>query len=589
MKLSNPFFIFFDLLKKLNFFFDKKQRQRIVVLMILLFFGMIFEVASLSMVIPLISSILDPTFLSFLNEIPFISSLIVGRSSKELILAILLVLIIVFLVKTLFLVYLSFRQNKFIGSVIATISNRLFEKYLAANFHFHLNRNTAELMRNLTQEISFFMAFFQAFIVSIVEVVLMVAVVITLVVIEPVGAISLGLFLGIISFAFFQSTKRRLSVWGRERQELDGAISKTILETLSGVKEIKLLNKESFFLNSYAKKNNYKAQINALFTTINLVPRYYLEFMSIFALSSFISIMLFQGKPLETLVTIVGVFVAAIFRLLPSVNKIISSIQVIKYKKYSLDLLLNEFKEVELNVSHQQLERKPLKFKNSISIKNLHFNYEQELPIFDGISLEIKKGEVIGIIGGSGTGKSTLIDILMGLYPEKHENIHVDGNPLQNNIKSLQENIGYVAQDVFLLDNSIKNNIAIGLSDQEIDAHRVEQVIELAQLKAFIQKLPKGIETIVGEKGEQLSGGQRQRIGIARALYHDPEILIFDEATSALDNLTEKEILDVIYAIQNDKTIIMVAHRLSTLARCKKVFEIKNNAIQLTELDLKTI
>ena len=347
MKPNSPFKESFSFIKKLNYFFNKQEKRSILYLLILLFVGMILEVTSLSMVIPLISSILDPDFRKVLLELPIDSSYFERWSNNELILIFLGVLVFTFLVKTFFLIYLSYRQNRFIGGVSATISTRLFEKYLGADYTFHLNRNSAELMRNLQQEVAFFIAFFQSFISTIVEVLLLFSVVLTLVIIEPIGALSLGTFLGLISYLFFQITKKRLAVWGKQRQDLDGLISQIILETLTGIKEIKIKGKEVFFLKKYASNTFYKANVNALFTTINLIPRYYLEFMSIFALASFITIMLLQGRPLTSLITIVGVFVAAIFRMLPSVNKIISSLQVIKYKKYALDVLLKEFKQIE--------------------------------------------------------------------------------------------------------------------------------------------------------------------------------------------------------------------------------------------------
>ena len=343
-----------------------------------------------------------------------------------------------------------------------------------------------------------------------------------------------------------------------------------------------------FFLKKYASNTFYKANINALFTTINLVPRYYLEFMSIFALASFITMMLLQGRPLTSLITIVGVFVAAIFRMLPSVNKIISSFQVIKYKKYALDVLLKEFKQIEFEGFPKTVASNSYPIKKTIALKGLNFNYNSTSKVLKNASFEIKKGSFVGIIGESGAGKSTLVDVLLGLYPVNHKNIFIDETPISDQIRLFQNNIGYVAQEIFLLDNSIKNNIALGIPEDEIDINRVNEVIQLAQIKSFVETLPNGINTIVGEHGDQLSGGQRQRIGIARALYQNPDVLIFDEATSALDNETEKEILKVIFSLKKGKTIIMIAHRLSTLEKCDEVYQIKKGEINPIELSLKS-
>lgn len=585
MRLLSPISESFSLLEKLNYFFSPQQRLKILALLFLLFIGMILEVLSLSLVIPMISSLLDPNFKTLLLGLPYFPKYIKNISDKELIALFLIFLASVFFVKTTFMVYLSYRQNRFIGNVSADISNRLFKLYLRTNYIFHINRNSAELMRNIKQEVAFFVSFFQSFLNVIVESMLLLAVVITLVMVEPLGAVSMGVFLSVVSYIFFQLTKKKLAFWGRRRQELDGTTTQIILEMLSGIKEIKLLGKESFFQNRFNSNNSENARINALFTTVNLTPRYFLEFISIFTLVSFMGIMLIQNRPLSSLISIVGVFVAAVFRMLPSINKIISSLQVIKFKKFSLDVLLKEFKDIDYVEFPNSGASKTLKIADSIGLKNIDFQYDEHTSIFTSAELKIKKGEVIGIIGKSGAGKSTLLNILLGLYPEFHKNIYVDGRSVSNQIRLLQKKIGYVAQNIFLLDSSIKSNVALGVNEGEVDLERLNEVVKLAQLDDFIQQLPNGVETTVGEQGEQLSGGQRQRIGIARALYHNPDLLVFDEATSALDNQTEKDILDVIFSLKKEKTILMVAHRLSTLEKCDAIYEIKQGQIRSTNLN----
>ena len=588
MKFNNQLKRSLSFLNKLNYFFSLRQKRGILFLLILLFIGMLLEVASLSMVIPLISSILDPDFKKELLKIPIDSSYILRWTDQELILIFLGILVIIFLIKTLFLIYLNYTQNRFIGEITTDISTRLFEKYLGADYTFHLKRNSGELIRNLIQEIPYFMMFFQSLIIIVIEIILLLAVVLTLVFIEPLGAIFMGIFLSFISYVFYQITKNKLVIWGKKRQDLDGSIAQNILETLSGIKEIKLLGKEMFFLNKYNIKTSEKSRINALFNTINLVPRFYLEFMSIFSLASFISIMLFQGRSITSLITVLGVFVLAIFRMLPSVNKIISSLQIVKFRKNALDVVLQEFMQINFEGFKNQTKKKSLTIKNSVELKALNFQYDNTTKILKNTSIKINKGEIIGIVGESGAGKSTLIDILLGLYPDNHKNIFIDDIPISNRIRLFQNNIGYVAQDIFLLDNSIKNNIALGISEEKIDVNRINDVINQAQIKSFVQSQPKGIESVIGENGDQLSGGQRQRIGIARALYQNPGILIFDEATSSLDNKTEKEILNVIFSLRKGKTIIMIAHRLSTLQNCDVVYKIEKGKINPIELSIKS-
>ena len=277
----------------------------------------------------------------------------------------------------------------------SSVSNNLFQRYLGADYYFHLTRNSAVLMRNIKQEVSFFMSFFQSIMNVIVETMLLLAVAVTLVLIEPFGAISLGLFLSIVSYLFFQLTQNKLLKWGKKRQELDGTTTQVVLEMLGGIKEIKLLGKELYFQNKFSSKNNENARIQALFTTVNLTPRYFLEFMSIFALVSFIVIMLLQNKSIASLVSVVGVFVAAVFRMLPSINKIISSLQVIKYKKIALDVLINEFKSIK-KVDFFDVEKiNPIQIQKSFGLKSFDFGYNNQSKIFDKATIEIKKERLL--------------------------------------------------------------------------------------------------------------------------------------------------------------------------------------------------
>ena len=347
---------------------------------------------------------------------------------------------------------------------------------------------------------------------------------------------------------------------------------------MRGIKEIKVMSKQDFFFKKYAYTNSERANINANFLTLNLTPRFYLEFISIISLAGFIIVFLYQGGEFSNLITTVGVFVAATFRMLPSVNKIISSMQVIKYKKYSLDLLINELKNTP--TENLQSDDKEVIFNKQFEIKNLDFSHNKDKLILKNACLTISKGETVGIVGPSGSGKTTLINLILGLYPEAKNHIYVDGKPLES-IKSWRRKIGYVSQSIFLLDDSIRNNVAFGINLSSSDSKRITNVIKTASLDSFIKSLSKGVDTIIGEQGQQISGGQRQRIGLARALFSDSEILIFDEATSALDNFTEKEVIKSILKLRGKKTLIMVAHRLTTLKECDVIYELNDGKINV--------
>lgn len=565
-------------LKKINFIVGDTYRKKIIFLIVLLFIGMFFEILGLGSLLPVLSLIAKPEHIKeipLLNEISFLN----GLTYNYLALVLLIGIGALYLIKTLFLSYLTYRQNRFLANVLATISNNLFAKYLTQPYKFHINNNSSKLIKNLQTEVNLLGAFNFAVISLFVEAGLLFSILFTLILIEPLGAISVGLFLGVLAYFFYRISRRKLVQWGKEREKADSLITKTALEGLGGIKNIKLLHVESFFISKFIQNQHLKSRVNSNSNTVAQLPRYYLELISVFGLVLFIISMLYQNKDIPTLIATIGVFVAAVFRLMPSLNKILTAFQNIKYYGPSVDIVYSEF--LNLQNKSLDLEEKDLEApKDKIEIQNLSFSYNSDLkPILNGVNLEIKVGETIGIIGASGEGKSTFIDLLNGLYKPTSGKILADKKKIQNNLYSWNKNIGYVAQDIFLIDDTVEQNITFGRDQGKINHDAMNSALKKAQLIDFIEGLPKGLKTKVGERGVQISGGQKQRIGMARALYNDPEVLILDEATSSLDTKTEQALMEAIYSLKKKKTIIIVAHRMSTLTKCDRIFEIKNNKL----------
>ena len=565
-------------LKKIIFIIGDIYRKKIIFLIVLLFIGMFFEILGLGSLLPVLSLIANPENLKeipLLNEISYFN----GLTYNYLVLVLLIGIGALYLIKTLFLSYLTFRQNRFLANISATISNNLFAKYLTQPYKFHINNNSSKLIKNLQTEVNLLGAFNFAVISLFVEAGLLFSILFTLILIEPLGAISVGLFLGVLAYFFYRISRRKLVQWGNEREKADGLITKTTLEGLGGIKDIKLLHVESFFISKFIQNQNLKSRVSSNSNTVAQLPRYYLELISVFGLVLFIISMLYQNKDIPTLIATIGVFVAAVFRLMPSLNKILTAFQNIKYYSSSVDIVYSEF----LNLQNKSLdqEEKDLEVpKDKIEIQNLSFSYNSDLkPILNEVNLEIKVGETIGIIGGSGEGKSTFVDLLNGLYKPTGGKILADNKKIQNNLYSWNKNIGYVAQDIFLIDDTVEQNITFGRDQDNIDYEALNYALKKAQLIDFVEGLAQGLKTKVGERGVQISGGQKQRIGMARALYNDPEILILDEATSSLDTKTEQALMEAIYSLKKKKTIIIVAHRMSTLTKCDRIFEIKNKKL----------
>lgn len=569
-----------DILVKLKYLLSKSQRTKLIILTVLLFFGMILEIMGLGVLVPVLSMILDSDFIYNNEYTKNLIELLGDISHEKFIYLFLGFTILLYSIKTIYLMFLTYKQNNFLSFLTASITYKLFKGYLEQPYTYHINNNAARFIKNLQTEVIYFNSFCLSLINIIIEGSLAIAVIGTLIYIEPVGAILLGLFFGLLSYLFFQFTKRKLSYWGEKREFYDNKLSKTSIEGLNGIKDLMVLNREQFYKSSFNRTNLLKAKIIANNNTVSQLPRFYLEMISVVGLISFITVMLLLDHNVTDLMTTLGVFVAATFRLTPSLNRIIASLQSIKYYKSSIQTIYDDV--VSFNNENEPYTNEILPFKDKISFKDFSFKYSEDSQyVLKNINLNIKKGDVVGFIGESGSGKSSLIDCLIGLLPATEGEIHVDGKNIKNNGVAWRNNIGYVSQQIYLIDDNIIKNVAFGIKEEDINHEKVIDALKSAQILSFINKLPNGLNTIVGENGVQLSGGQRQRIGIARALYHNPQILILDEATASLDVETENKVMASVNLLKREKTIIKIAHRISTLDDCDIIYKVTNKNIEI--------
>ena len=569
------------MLNKLNFLLSKKQTGSLIYITILLFFGMVLEIFGLGVIVPMLTFILEPDSLGqFLKNSTFIKNIGITNQSNFLYFF-LIGIVLLYVIKTIVIIYLVYKQNRFITDLYSDFSVNLFNNYINQNYSFHLNKNSSILVKNIQVEVNLFRSFLSSWITIVIETSLLLAIMLTLIFIEPIGALSIGLFFSILSIVMFSISKKKLKSWGKKREVIDSSISKHILETFGGIKDILILGRKNYFEKYFFKVSKERSRILKNYLTISQTPRYFFELVAIFGLVGFIFIMILIGKDNTELISILGVFVAATFRMIPSFNRIFSAFQNAKYYTSSVDLMYKEFKSFYKN----QTENNYIKskdFNSKIEIRNLTFSYSKSKDlVLKKINLTINKGDSIGIIGESGSGKSTLVDLLMGLYKPKDGKIMIDGVDIHNNTRNWQNKIGYVPQSIFLTDDSILKNIALGIDENLIDFELINSVVKASQLEKFIHSLDEGINTQVGERGVQLSGGQLQRIGIARALYNQPEILILDEATASLDYNTEINVMEAIKNIKKDKTLIIVAHRLTTIDDCDYIYKIEKGEINI--------
>lgn len=568
-----------DILKKINLLITRRQRIGLLILTFLLFVGMILEIFGLGVLIPLISSLIDPEFTLKNTSFEFLTDIIPNVAYQSNVIFFLLMIVIVYLLKSIYLVFLTYKQDRYLNNLSAFISNNLFYSYMNQTYVFHLDNNVSSLSKNIQLEITYFYLYLKSLILIFIEVALMVSVLSFLIYLEPIGALSIGLFYGLLSVGFFQFTKGKLKKWGILRERVDNQLSKIVLEGIGGIKDLKILGRENYFLNQFNVKNFNRAKLNSNQETFSQIPRFYLELVSIIGLVCFIAILLLQGKDSKSLITVLGIFVAATFRLVPSINRVLGAVQSMKFYTPSVKLVYSELKNF---VKHDQKlsTEKNIKFQKKIEFKNVTFSHKEKKNILRKINIQIPKNKIVGIIGESGSGKSTLMDLIMGLQIPNEGEILIDNKSDIQISQNWRNNIGYVSQSIYLVDSSIKSNIAFGIPEELIDLKRIKEIVKKVRLEKLILELEEGLDTNVGERGVQLSGGQRQRIGIARALYHNPDILIFDEATSALDTETEKEVMSSIYDLRKGKTIIIIAHRLSTLDKVDIIYKISNNKIK---------
>lgn len=565
--------------KKLWQLLTKEQRRASYTLLILMIIGMILETLGIGLVIPTLALMTDYNTISqYLTE-SFGINLLENLSQEKLIISGMIVLVCVYTFKALFLGFLVWKQTLFVFGLQENLSKRLFKSYIKQPYTFHLQRNSAQLIRNVTTEVAILATVIQSVLALTTEGLVLLGIMVLLLIVEPIGAIFVISVLGLAGWVFHRLTKTHIYRWGKARQHHDGLRIQHLQQGLGGAKEVKLLGREEGFLSQFNRHNSASAHVGQRQRVLQFLPRLWLELLAVIGLAVLVLTMILQGKPAGSLLPTLGLFAAAAFRLMPSINKVLVSMQSLKYAVPVIDTLYNEFNQFKTSV--QLNNNQLLTIRNNLIMNEISFRYPAvDKLALDNISFEIPFGSSIGIIGGSGAGKSTLVDIILGLLTPNSGSINIDGIDIQQNLRSWQDQIGYVPQTIYLTDNSLRQNIAFGISVDDIDEAAISSVIKAVQLESFVNELPDGLNTIVGERGVRLSGGQRQRIGIARALYHDPAVLVLDEATSSLDSETEMGVMDAVNALQHKKTILIVAHRLTTLKNCTQIIELEHGKIK---------
>ena len=543
--------------------------------------GMILETIGVGMVVPALAVMTQEDPAGQLPALAPVISLLGEPSREELVVAGMLFLVLVYAIKAFFLAFLAWKQSKFVFGLQADLSQRLFKGYLRQPYTFHLQRNSAQLIRNVTTEVSLFSTVSQSMMVLLSEALVLLGLSALLIAVEPFGASIVLVTLGLAGWMFYRLTRTYILRWGKVRQHHEGLRIQHLQQGLGGAKDVKLLGREEDFLNQYDFHTSKSTHVGQRQSALQQFPRLWLELLAILGLATLVLTMIAQGKSLDNLLPTLGLFAAAAFRLMPSVNRVLIALQSMRFAVPVINTLHEEVSSFVTTPRTTNESATPIpKLEDLLVIENVDFRYPgAERDALSNVNIAIECGTTVGFIGGSGAGKSTLVDVFLGLLSPTEGVVMVDGVDIQKNLRAWQDQIGYVPQSIFLTDDTLKRNIAFGLHDEQIDDEAVKKAIQAAQLEQFVDSLPEGLNTVVGERGVRLSGGQRQRIGIARALYHDPGVLVLDEATSSLDTETEEGVMEAICALHGRKTILIVAHRLSTVSHCDRIFRLSSGKV----------
>lgn len=566
----------------------------------MLIIAAIFETTGIGLIVPFVGIVTNPKMIKEQSILSNIYSLLDFQSTNAFVLFAVGVLLSVFIIKNAYLLVFYYLQYRVIYNQKVKLSSAMFREYLTKPYTFHLQRNSAELLRNINGEVpkvfdGILLASFQL----LTEILVIISILSLLIVTAPIATFTSGLLLGGSVLLFFKIFRNKITFLGKESQRVSREVIKWVNQGLGASKEIKVSGKESYFVDSYSVQSRVMANNTIYKNMLDQVPRMFIETLLVSVVLITMIILVFQGTDTSKLVATMSLFAMAAFRLMPSIQRIVATLTTIRFSQPALTVVYNDLvkdnsgrslidKEVDYNSRTVKFLAGEKIFNNSIKLENVDFRYpNQEKYSIKNVSLTIPIGNSVAFVGTSGAGKTTIVDIILGLLEPEKGQVLVDGKNLIELMPLWQKKIGYIPQSIYLSDESIRKNVAFGINDKEIDEDAVQKAIVDAQLKDFVDSLPEGLDTVVGERGVRLSGGQRQRIGIARALYHNPEIIFLDEATSALDNDTEKEIMKSIDGLKGEKTLIIIAHRLSTIENCDIVFKVDKGRLISVDYKLK--
>lgn len=563
----------------LNLFklFEKKDKKKVLFLFILMGLASILELLSLGMILPISTLFISPGVENnqFINFVLKNFSL----SRESLIYFLIFIFSFIYFFKIIFLVFISWYEQKFLNNFKFNLSNKFFKNYINKDYSFFIGKNTSEFLRNIMSEIDHLIRFYMSTLLVSLETIILTAIFIFLLFINPYVTVITFLIFFVVGTIYISLFKNNIKDWGYTRQSLEKKRIQFLQEGFGAVKEIKMMEREIFFYSKFFEQNLQLANISLKINFLNQLPRHILEF---FAILTIVIIFIFLSKTtiqFSDTFSILALYLAAAFRIMPSSNRIMNNLQMIKFCYPAVEVLTKEAETFEIDLDKGKKKKEILSFNSEISVDIKKFSYPNNKKFeVKNIFLKIPINKKIGIIGTSGSGKSTIVEIITGILKPNIGDLKVDGKSIHEEENNWKNKVAYIPQKIFILDDTLKNNILFGAQNKDYDDKYIIELLKKTNLYDLFKRLPSGLKHNLGEKGLNLSGGEIQRVGIARALVGDPQIIILDEATSSLDTFTENNILEEIYKLKN-KTIISVAHRIGTLKKSDIIYRVENGEI----------
>ena len=567
----------FLLLKKILEILPAKDKMKLVVLLVLILLGGVLEIFSIGLIAAFVSVVLDPNILFNIEWLNPLLKFLGVETSRDILVYGSILLIFIFLFKNTYIIFYKYLKARFVYNRYRSISTRLFEVYMHTPYAFHLRRNSADLIRNVSTEAENITSRVIMPLLQITsEGVMILGLALLLIIVEPVVTLVSLLLLGGTSFFILKMIKSRMNYYGEEAFRERAGMIKAVNEGVGGLKDVTVMNRQNWFILRFQKSVDLLTRSHIFRDVIRQSARPVLETVAIAGMLIITIFLMWEGRSIASLASVLALFALSIQRLLPAMNIMVNDYNVFRYYSHSVTPIHDDL----MSLQKKKFDIEKIAFKEKIELSNVTYAYpETERDVLKNISLIINKGSAVGIVGSTGSGKTTLVDVVLGLLSPQKGVVKVDGEEIEEKMSGWQKNIGYIPQVIYLSDDTIKNNVAFGVPEEEIDEDRVWSCLEAAQLDKFTKELSQGVDTFIGERGVRLSGGQRQRIGIARALYNNPEVLVMDEATSSLDNVTEKFVIDAIEKLKKGRTLIIIAHRLSTVKNCDNLYVIKEGEV----------